>query len=272
MDGRLDAYEAAANMIAFTDFLAVAARCAYGRNATIKADVYGITKGSFSIQFLLDLGGVFATLFAGPASPKDLFDVIRDGFSAWRHLEGEDPAKIQQTNENSVAITNNSGQVIQVNIGTLELLSDEKSAKAVARFIGKALEPEGMETLMIETEDRELIAGTNREQAPWFVPVSTGKTLFDYTHTTALHVESATFKEGNKWRFSDGQASFSANITDQDFLDRVASGSERFGKGDILVVELNVVQKQVGANFKTERTIVRVKSHRTPHDQDDWLT
>lgn len=258
-------------MIAFTDFLAVAARCAYGESVTIKADVYGIAKGSFSIQFMLDLGGVLANIFSGPVSIKDLYDIIRDSFAAWRHLQGENPASIQPTQSNTACITNNSGEVIQVNIGALNLLSNEKASKAVMRFVGKALETEGMESLLIETEDHELMVRATRDQAPWFIPIATGATLSDYTHAVALHIESATFKEGNKWRFNDGQASFSAAITDQKFMDRVASGAERFGKGDILLVELNVVQRQVGTSFKTERAIVKVKQHRTAHDQTDWL-
>jgi hypothetical protein len=46
----------------------------------------------------------------------------------------------------------------------------------------------------------------------------------------------------DKWRFFDGQASFTASTGDEDFLRSVDNGNERFGKGDVLVVTMRVQQ------------------------------
>jgi len=37
------------------------------------------------------------------------------------------------------------------------------------------------------------------------------------------------------------------------------------------MADVYVAQHQAGTNFKTERTIIKVNSHRTPHNHGDWL-
>lgn len=81
-----------------------------------------------------------------------------------------------------------------------------------------------------------------------------------------LVIESAVFKDGNQWRFSDGSASFSAAIDDAGFLARVEAG-ERFGKGDHLVVDLRLEQTRIGEKISTRRIVVRVKQHKDRHLQ-----
>lgn len=76
-----------------------------------------------------------------------------------------------------------------------------------------------------------------------------------------LIIESAVFKDGNQWRFSDGSASFSAAITDMNFLRRVDSG-ERFGKGDHLVVDLAIEQVRFDTKITTRRSVMLVKQHK----------
>ena len=77
-------------------------------------------------------------------------------------------------------------------------------------------------------------------------------------------VESAVFKDGNKWRFSDGASSFFAEITDADFLARIESGDERFGKGDVLIVDLRRIQSVTDNGLKLAFVIERVREHKAP--------
>ena len=79
-----------------------------------------------------------------------------------------------------------------------------------------------------------------------------------------VQIESAVFKDGNKWRLTDGGNSFYAEITDQNFIGRVQSGQERFGKSDILVVDLQRQQLIVGDKLRTDYTVVKVHEHRAP--------
>lgn len=76
-----------------------------------------------------------------------------------------------------------------------------------------------------------------------------------------LVIESAVFRDGNQWRFSDGSASFLAAIADEEFLRRVDNG-ERFGKGDHLVVDLAIDQVRIDTKISTRREVRWVKQHK----------
>ena len=79
--------------------------------------------------------------------------------------------------------------------------------------------------------------------------------------TTGLTIESPSFKDGNKWKLYDGQSSFYAEITDKNFLDKVDKG-ERFGKGDLLIVDMNIIQTRTPQGLKVEKIITEVKDHK----------
>jgi hypothetical protein len=81
-----------------------------------------------------------------------------------------------------------------------------------------------------------------------------------------LLIESLAFKDGNKWRVHDGTATFHASIEDKEFLAKIDAG-ERFGKGDVLVVDLRQVQSIVNAKLVNESIIVKVLEHRQPLQQ-----
>ncbi|SAK99384.1 hypothetical protein AWB76_07708 [Caballeronia temeraria] len=79
-------------------------------------------------------------------------------------------------------------------------------------------------------------------------------------------MESVVFKDGNKWRVHDGQYPFFAALDDEEFLTKVNDG-ERFGKGDVLVVDLRQIQTIEAGALKTEYQIVKVHEHRAPLQQ-----
>ena len=84
------------------------------------------------------------------------------------------------------------------------------------------------------------------------------------TKHVLLQIESAVFKDGNKWRFSDGSGSFFAEIADTSFVSKINNGDKRFGKGDVLIVDLRRVQTISDNGLKMEYSIVRVHEHRAP--------
>ena len=88
----------------------------------------------------------------------------------------------------------------------------------------------------------------------------------DMTARKLLQIESLTFKDGNKWRVSDGNATYHVAIEDREFLAKIDAG-ERFGKGDALVVDLRQVQTIEGAKLLTESIIVKMIEHRKPRQQ-----
>lgn len=59
------------------------------------------------------------------------------------------------------------------------------------------------------------------------------------------------------------QTSVFASISDQQFLQAVDSGKERFGKGEVLVVELETIQVLKDRKIQTLWDIRKVVEHKT---------
>lgn len=89
------------------------------------------------------------------------------------------------------------------------------------------------------------------------------ETSFDGVSNVTLSLVSPVFKDGNKWRFNDGLTDFAAAVLDIDFISQVENG-ERFGKGDLLAVEMRTIQTRIGFKLNLERTIIKVLKHITP--------
>jgi hypothetical protein len=105
------------------------------------------------------------------------------------------------------------------------------------------------------------------EDVPSFdAGVTDAEIVSDITGRKLLQIESLTFKDGNKWRVSDGNATFYVAIEDKAFLAKIDAG-ECFGKADVLLVNLRQVQRIEGAKLVTESVILEVIEHRQPLQQ-----
>ncbi len=262
--GLMDVYQASANMIAFSEFTVAAAKAAFGEQIEAKAEVSGFGRGSFVTDLVFNFTGPIATIFSGVA-PDHLFVTLKEAIDVWKHLKGKPPKEVVQTNNQTVNVTNNDGQIIQVQTQSLTLVFNEKASEAVKQFIHDPLSKDGIDSVEISTE-KNPIASAKQSDGYCFVPVNPSEAVTDTTIQMALVIEAPVFKDGNKWRFSDGQNSFHADILDREFMARVDSG-ELFGKGDILTVDLRITQERSGMKISTERAVMRVLDHRRGQQQ-----
>jgi hypothetical protein len=266
VSGLMDVYEAAANMIAFSDFMVATAKACFGESATAKAEVAGYGRGSFVTDFLINFAPTSATLLStAVVTPGDLWGVIKGAFDVWKHLKGSPPQNvIQNPGDHSVNIVNNSGQVLNVSIESATVVFSEKASEATAKFIKEALSKGGIDGVKLLLDDGEpqrhqIVVDSSEGQ--YFHGVAPSQSITDQTIRMGLVIEAPVFKDGNKWRFFDGQQSFFADIDDVTFMDRVNSG-ERFGKGDVLYADVRINQEQSGMKISATRTIMKVHEHR----------
>lgn len=267
--GQMDVYQAAANMMAFSDFVLAAAKASYGDRVEARAEVSGFDRGSFVTDIVFNVVGPAATLLTAHG-PDFYLLVLKEAIDLWKKLQGHPPQKIEMGDGGQTAnVTNNSGQIIQVRSETLTLVFNEKASDSVQQFVKQALSRDGYDAVRID-DGKERLAEIDQAEAALFIPVRPSETVTDTTIRMHLIIEAPVFKEGNKWRFSDGQTSFYADILDKEFLARVDAG-ERFGKGDVLVVDLQLIQDRSGGKITTERVILRVIEHRPGQEQHQLL-
>lgn len=159
-----------------------------------------------------------------------------------------------------MAVTNQGGKVIVVNTPSLSLTLSEKGGQTVSSFVGDALKDgKGLQTVSIEHDGKPLVEATEND-AGYFHRIDVDRLLFEGETKQGLMIETPSFKDGNKWRFFDGQSTMAIAIEDADFLQRVDDG-EAFHKGDVLIAMVRWTQYRSGAQLKTERAIVRVIDH-----------
>jgi len=257
--GSMDVYEATANMLAFSEFVVLAAKTEFGRDITARAEVAGIDRGSIVTDLVFHVTGISGALFSG-YSPEQLRQIIESAFKLWKHLRGQPPRSVEPATAQGVTVTNNNGEIIQISVNTLTLVMSEKGSESVGRFVRQALGTPGVDRVEVAAAGLE-ISSVTRADSAYFVPVAASETVTDVVVRMSLMIEAPVFKDGNKWRFSDGQQSFFADLDDREFLHRVNAG-ERFGKGDILSADVRINQQQAGFKLSAERTIVRVHEHR----------
>lgn len=270
--GRMDAYDVAGYIIAFSDFLGTVSRRAYGEKIVIRTEIQGFRSGSFDIDFAFQIAGIAAGLFLSstPASVKDFIELIRGSMKAWIHLRGEPPKAVAPvpTRPNTMQIENQNGHIMYVAAEVVNIIGDQKAGKAVEHFIKKPLDA-GVAAVCINSKVDAQVIEIPRDDASAFVPLAIEKPLLESEMRMGLLIESPTFKEGNKWRFFDGQSSFYADIIDEDFLRAVNSGTERFGKGDELIAMVRFTQTIAGTSLRMERSVIKVLEHRTRPEPGD---
>ncbi len=266
--GLMDVYQASANMIAFSEFMVIAAKSKWGEQISVKAEVAGFGRGSFLTDLVFNVMGYALPLFAS-FTPAELLQTINESFELWKHLKGEPPKDIQRNNQQTAKVTNNNGEIIQVQIETLNLVFNEKASVAVKQFIQEPLSHEGIESLEIGY-DKKIIATAKQSEGYCFGLVRPSESITDVTVSMTLIIEAPVFKDGNKWRFSDGQSSFYADILDLEFLSNVDKG-EPFAKGDLLRVDLRITQERAGIKITSERAVIKVNQHISGQKQNSLL-
>ncbi|QNK72708.1 hypothetical protein H7F36_16130 [Variovorax sp. PAMC28562] len=258
-DGRVDVYSAAANMTAFSDFVTEAGKVLFGPDVVIEAEMAGFHSGCIQTDIVFNVVGPALSLISTVNLPEWL-SIIKGAFTLWKHLKGQPPvAMVPTTRGDEINVTNADGKVIIFNRSVINLVLNEGSSKSVQEFVGKALAKEGIDSLEVLTEEVAL-AVVGEGQAGYFKDVRPDEPVSKNEFEFALSIEGPEFKEGKKWRFSDGNSSFLADIEDQEFLKRVDHG-EPFAKGEILRVLMRIEQTRQGVNLTTKRAVVKVIEH-----------
>jgi hypothetical protein len=262
-EGQLDVYDAAANMIAFSDFVTVAGKAVYGSKVEINAKMGGFRQGSFVTDVYFQV--VLPTLTLLPlVDVQEVLKTVKNALDVWKHLKGAPPKSVEPIgNGDQINVTNNNGDVIIINRPALTLVLDRDSTAAVERFVGAGLAKPGIDSLEIRSATEALASVLNSE-ARYFTTVAAVQPVTDNEFEYALTIETAAFKDGNKWRFSDGGSSFYAEIVDTEFLTKIDQG-EAFAKGDALRVRMRIEQTRQGQELNTVRTVVKVLEHVKKH-------
>ncbi len=276
---QMDVRELTPALIALSALLEEANRTLYPDSAEVRVNVNGSFKGgSFGVDFvaLQSITDQIVSIFSGPAATAaaNLFAILSGIgllgagglISVIKWLRGRKPSAIRIKGDKTVfeLRIDEAIETFEVDLATGRLYQSRIVRQSLARVV-KPLETEGIDVFACGQEGKTEAVIT-KDEAEFFAVAASGADVVSdvVSQGTLLQIESAVFKDGNKWRFSDGAISFFADISDESFRARIESGDERFGKGDILIVDLRRIQSITDTGLKSEYVIERVREHKAP--------
>lgn len=266
----MDARELAPALLAISDLLEASNRVLNDNRAEVSVRVRGSFKsGSFGIDFAVaqKLSNQLVELFSGQnanaiANAAAIATLLWGGskglVATLKWIHGRKITKVIEHEGRAKLFVDEDAYDVELPV--LALLRDYELRRALESAT-KPLERNGIDILAFGT-DGEIQDTILKSEAPWFaVPATEDEPLDEVEYEATLQIARIEFNEDNKWRFTDGEASFYATILDDDFLNRINKCEEVFSKGDILRARIKKRQWLSGEKMRTEYFVLQVISH-----------
>jgi len=278
---RMDVRDLAPALVAFADLVTAVNKEINGDAADVRVQVNASFKaGSFGIdlvatQHLLSqlkdiFSGTGASAISNASGILALIGMtVTSGYGLIQlllKLGGRKPVKIEQKGE-IARVWINQTETVEVERNVIRLYRNSVVRSSLEKVVSP-LERDGIDDFGVVMNGQKVL-DIHAGDVPSFdagITEADAEIVSDVTARKLLQIESLTFKDGNKWRVSDGNATYHVAIEDKEFLAKIDAG-QRFGKGDVLVVDLRQVQSIEGAKLVTASIIVKVIEHRQPLQQ-----
>lgn len=240
-----------------TEFLTRVSDSIYGDSEPSTLKVHRLSEGSLILEVVQKLGEASANdLLAISASVSIEINQI---FTLLKHLRGTPPKSITKTENRQISVENNHGNIMMFENSTVHLVLNGDIGSSVDKFTQPVVN--GKATGYVLEVDQEPSATVESKDAKSMVSVASEQHLLESENEMWLSIQKVVLEGNSKWAFSDGKRTFSATIEDQQFLEKVKDGKERFGNGDRLLVRMKTDQYQRGINLQTRYEILEVLDH-----------
>lgn len=281
-DGEIDVRDLAPTLLAFGNVVQAANKALNGDRADARLKVAATDQGSFVAALTMDVGWLTDMLDAVSAYPQrvvaadQLMDLLIKGgtivgggavglFAAIKVLKGKRPEKVEPGDDGTTEITINQTTFI-VDDRTVALLQDLPTREAVEDLGAKAARVDGLDNLRIGVDDEKVEAvRLARSDLPSLkVPPEPDEPDTKITHRDAwLKIVSVHFRDGYKWRFSDGgERPFTAEMEDAEFQNKVQEGLVALTASDAIRCRLREEQSLSASSLHKIVYVEEVLEHR----------
>lgn len=242
----------------------------------LEVKIVALKPGSFLVHIELDLS--FIQGLAGFFSKENVeyaaavMGTLVGIIELHRFLKG-DPGKTEPGPGNTLIVTNNSGDIKQVNHPIYNIyISNDKVGPALSKnFAWLDKNPEVTEFEILDSNENALLEIGRpefEELTKYTVPREKNTNI--YVQPAKLRI---TFDPNHRWVFYWKDKRINATIADPVFNQKVKDGAGRFASGDTLDVELEVTQlydSSIDSFVNHTYRIVKVSDH-TPSPEQQKL-
>lgn len=218
-----------------------------------------ITQQVLASHGITDAPGLLKLLFGGTSAVAVVTGLIK----VFKSLKGEKPKQLIYIDNSTTNIQYGNGNVLHnVDAKTAELYNKE-DIRSYINGILRPLKKEGVDVFEVRKggEIVERLTTADIPEASTDDPSSTVHASQQATSREIMVKVASISFEKRKWRFSDGGASFAAEINDKVFLEKLDSAQEGFFKGDHLKVKMTTVQSVNNGKLKVSHSIDKVVHH-----------
>lgn len=188
-------------------------------------------------------------------------------FQLYKRLKGKRPERAVESDGNTQLEIGGNNNTVNVFNQTYNLYIDPEARRITRSFVAP-LNGKGIDRMEIKRGDHTEVLNEN-EFGYYEIDLDGEHEINETTQDLYVNIVSLSFNPDFSWRVSTGEeeTSLSVKITDQDFMKKVAQGSERFRKGDTLYVQMKTTQSVDEGKIKTEREICKVYRHINKDEQ-----
>ena len=283
-EGEIDVNDLAPALLALGEVIQAANRALNGDRANARLKLRATNEGSFEALLSIDVSMVDAIkdiLDAVADDPErfvaadQLLDLLIKGgkivggtvlglIAAVGMLRGRRPEKVEDRGDGTTSITVNQTTIV-VDNRTIGLLEDLPTREALADFGGKALGVPGVTAVRIGekgSEDDIELTGDDRAAFNVPEPVDEEPRVAVIEREVLLKVITVQFRDGYKWRFTDGgDRPFTADMEDAEFLNQALGGKIALSANDTLRCQIREEQKLTSSGLTKEVKVVKVIEH-----------
>ncbi len=268
--GRMDAKDLAPAMLSMANLLEDSASVTYGPTVGIRMEVKSdFRTGSFSFDVVAASDQLSKAVFDPTVNIQTLLMFL--GISGTggliglvRWFRGRKLKSIEPTTNSSqnVQVTAEDGDSTIVNAKVVNLFQNS-TVRFDLQGVVEPLEKEGITEFRTGRDRTEAVV--RKEEVAFFeAPPPSGEILQDKVSEEIVELVAVSFRRANKWRFARPDGTIFSSHVDRTFMERVHKHLERFGEGDLLLVDLHVVVSREAGGLRGSYDIVKIKRRIPP--------
>ena len=271
-DSTMDVAQLAPALISLSDALTGLNNIANQDNVKVSLQVRALNKGCFivDLQLAQDFINQIGTLLAGTGvtaycNAYTIVSSLVEIFMLKKWLDGRKPDTVNVSSDRTVVTLSLESKYFKLSYFAYKGYKNADINAACSK-IAAPLATDGIDTLSFS--DQKNIATFTKEDLPALNANPAAEILTVNTIKTVVTIETAAFKENAKWKVKIGeQNSVFVSIEDQEFLEKINNGTELFGKGDVLYVDMESTQILSIGKINVQYTIKKVHEHKRSAEQ-----